>query len=116
MTQAELETKTDFAPESETVAETEKVGEASRNTQAPEEANEKSDEAGEGDKTCEESTEQSQHREIIEDPSDVADSSARCISRHICIELFVEFQKKLSLFASELKGQQICSLSKNVGK
>lgn len=35
----------------------------------------------------------------------LADNSAQCVSRHLCIELFVEFQRKLAMFAGELKGK-----------
>jgi len=44
------------------------------------------------------------------DPGDatketIIDSTARMVSRNICIELFVEFQKRLFLFASDLRGK-----------
>lgn len=42
--------------------------------------------------------------ENVEEPGNINGSSARCVSKHICLELFIEFQKKLALFAAELKG------------
>ena len=33
------------------------------------------------------------------------DSTAHVVSRNICIDLFIEFQKRLAMFAGELKGR-----------
>ncbi|KAH3883870.1 uncharacterized protein LOC127835389 isoform X2 [Dreissena polymorpha] len=37
------------------------------------------------------------------------DSTAHVVSRNICIDLFIEFQKRLAMFAGELKGVLTCS-------
>ncbi|XP_052799336.1 uncharacterized protein LOC128230949 [Mya arenaria] len=41
----------------------------------------------------------------------LVDSTAREVSRNICIELFIEFQKRLMMFAGELKGVLSCGES-----